>query len=552
MANEVLLTPLGGVGEFGMNMMLVQSGDDLVVLDAGMMFPEPNMLGVDFVLPDTTYLLQRRGHVRGILLTHGHEDHIGGLAHLLQDVAAPVYGTKLTLALATPRLNEHRVASGARLCEIDENAQLDFGSLRCEFIQVAHSIPGTLAVVLRTPAGTILHTSDFKLDHTPVGKERLDVARLAQLGNEGVQLLLSDSTNVEQPGYTASERSILPRLEAIFRSARGRIVVSTFSSNLYRIQQFIDLAARFRRFVAVTGRSMVQNVGIASDLGHLSIPAGMVVDVRDVDDIPSHEVMVLTTGSQGEPLSALSLMASGSHARLRVEPGDTVIISARIIPGHEREVGGVVNQLYRRGAEVFYGPEPGIHVSGHGSQEDLKMMLQLVRPRHFVPVHGEYRHLMLHARLAEQLGMPASNVLVAEDGVQIRLTRDGCSLGDKVPAGRVLVDGRLLEELEDVVLRDRHQLAQDGMVIVILLMERQTGQVVADPDIVSRGFVHVDASEELLDEAGTVALDAVAGLNDEERCQTEVVQEAVRHALRRFFTKRTDRRPLVLPVVIEV
>lgn len=552
MDKSVLLTPLGGLGEFGMNMMLVESNGDIIVLDTGMMFPEPNMLGVDFVLPDITYLLANREKVRALLLTHGHEDHIGGLADVLSELNVPVYGTKITLALAAQRLEEYGLASKARLVEINADSRLEFEHLTCEFIQVTHSIPGTLSVALRTPVGLILHTSDFKLDHTPIGSESFDMGKFAAYGNEGVLLLLSDSTNAEVQGYTPSERSLTPSFEQIFQKAEGRLIVSTFASNLYRIQQFFSLAERYGRWVVVVGRNMVNNVRVASELGYLQIPPNRLVDVRDLDQIPPHETLLLTTGSQGEPLSALSLMATDSHARLRIEKGDTVLISARLIPGHEREVGILVNHLCRRGAEVWYGHHEGIHVSGHGSQEDLKTMLRLTRPKFFIPVHGEYRQLKLHARLAEEVGIPPGNIRIVEDGQQVRLTPTSCEVVRTVPAGRIFVDGKLLDGLEEVVLRDRRQLSEDGMVMAVLVMNRQDGQVVAGPDFVSRGFIHGAESEALLAEAKERVQEAVRDLNLEERSEQETVQEAVRVALRRFFTKRTDRRPMVLPVVLHV
>lgn len=552
MDKSVLLTPLGGLGEFGMNMMLVESGGDMVVLDAGMMFPEPNMLGVDFVLPDIAYLLANRDKVRAILLTHGHEDHIGGLADLLSELNVPVYGTKLTLALAAQHLEEYGLASKARLIEIDTSSRLVFGHLSCEFVQVTHSIPGALSVALRTPAGLILHTSDFKLDHTPIGFESFELGKFAAYGNEGVLLLLSDSTNAEVRGYTPSERSLTPSFERLFQKAEGRLIVSTFASNLSRIQQFFALAEQYGRWVAVAGRNMVNNVRVASELGYLQVPPNRLVDVRDLDRIPPNKTLLLTTGSQGEPLSALSLMATDSHARLRIEKGDTVLISARVIPGHEREVGILVNHLCRRGAEVWYGHQEGIHVSGHGSQEDLKTMLRLTRPKFFIPVHGEYRQLRLHARLAEEVGIPPGNIRIVEDGQQVRLTPTSCEVVGTVPAGRVFVDGKLLDGLEEVVLRDRRQLSEDGMVIAVLVMNRQDGQIVAGPDFVSRGFIHGTESEALLAEAKECVREAIRALNVEERSEQETVQEAIRVALRRFLTKRADRRPMVLPVVLHV
>lgn len=550
--NSVSVTPLGGLGEFGMNLMLVETDEDALILDAGMMFPEPNMLGVDFVLPDITYLVERKEKIRGVLLTHAHEDHVGGLPYVLQHMDIPVYGTKLTLALASGRLSEYGVLSKARLNEIDALSRLTLGAFRCEFFQITHSIPGTLGIILRTPAGIVVHTADYKFDHTPIGSETMDLPKLAELGNEGVLLLLSDSTNAEVPGYTPSERSIAPGLERVFQSAQRRLIVATFASNLYRVQQLLDLAVKFGRHVAVTGRNMVNNIRVASELGYIWVPSNLLIDVREVDDLPPEQVMILTTGTQGEPLSALSLMATGSHAKLKIEPGDTVMISARIIPGHEKEVTNLVNHLFRRGADVHYGALEGIHVSGHGSQEDLKLMLRLVRPKFFIPIHGEYRQLMMHARLAEGVGMSPKDIFVIEDGQKVRLTADSCALGDTARTGRVFVDGKFLENLEEIVLRDRRQLSQDGMVIAVILLDRQAGKVVAGPDIVSRGFVHVDGSEELMTQAKTIAVEAIASMNAEELAEQETVQETVRVALRRFFTKRTDRRPIVIPVIIEV
>ncbi len=547
---EVRIIPLGGVGEFGMNTILVESEDDILVIDAGLMLPDLDMPGVDLIIPDISYLIERRDKVRGIILTHGHEDHIGALPYMLERVEAPIYGAKLTLALVEEKLREFNIAE-YRLNEVKPGEGISLGGFEIEFIRVYHSIPDTLALAIHTPGGTIVHSGDFKLDQTPVNGDMTDLHRFAELGERGVLLMLSDSTNSERPGYSPPERSIFPALDAIFQSARGRIFASTFASSIYRIQQFIELAAKHNRYIAIAGRSMSQNIRIANDLGYLWLPENLLIDFRGVRNLPPEKVMVMTTGSQGEPLSALSLMAMDNH-RIHIEEGDTVIISARIIPGHEKAIGRVINHLYRRGADVYYERIADVHVSGHACQEELKLMLNLVKPRYFIPIHGEYRQLIHHAKLAESVGIPRSNIIVAEDGDVIRMSGGRCELADKIPTGKVLIDGRSSDGLADVLLRDRKQLARDGMLIPIVVLNSDTGELVAGPDMVSKGFICPDEPNGLMKEAKELIVSLLTEMGTEEKGDVPSVQEEIRIALRRFFSKRMSRRPIVIPVVMRI
>ena len=546
------IVPLGGLGEFGMNTMVFEYGDDIIIIDAGMMFPDADMPGVDHVVPDLSYLLERQEKVRAIILTHGHEDRIGGLPHLLQEIKVPVYGTKLTLALVSNRLREYHLLEETELNEINADSKLEFGNFKFEFFQINHSIPDAVGLAIHTPVGIIVHSGDFKLDQTPVSGKLTEFHKLANLGDRGVLLLMMDSTNSDRAGYSGSERDIFPAIENVFQVAQKRIFLCTFASNLYRIQQFIDLAEKYERYIAVSGRSMVNNIRIAQDLGYLRVPENIVINAKDVMYCPPEEVVVLTTGSQGEPLSALSLMATADHAWMRVEEGDIVVISARIIPGHERDVGRVVNSLFRRGADVLYERTAKVHVSGHGSQEDLKLMMNFVRPKFFMPIHGEYRQLVCNAQLAEEVGIPYENIILAEDGAKIELTPDSCEIVSEINTGWVFVDGKGIGELEDVVLRDRKQLSEDGMVIPIVVLNSQTGELVSGPDMVSRGFIYVDGASELIDEAKELAKSVLDTLNIEQKSNSAIVQEELRGVLRKFFAKSTDRRPIVIPVVMRV
>ena len=548
----VAIVPIGGLGEFGLNMMMYQYGEDIIVVDAGLMFPEADMPGVDLVFPDLTHLCENRDKIKGIIITHAHEDHVGGLAFFLRQINVPIYGTQLTLALAKGRLREYGVLEMADLNVIGPDDTLQLGSFSLEFIHVAHSIPDTVAVAIHTPIGTIVHATDFKFDQTPVDGRLTEIPKLAALGEKGVLLLISDSTNADRPGFTPSERSINSDLDGIFQRTTGGLFLATFSSSLHRVQQFIDLAVEHRRLIAVSGRSMINNIRTASELGYLDVPQNLLIDAREVDRFAPHEVVVLSTGSQGEPRSAMALIAKDDHAFLHVEPADTVMISARIIPGNEQSVRHMINHLLRRGVRVLHERNANVHVSGHGAQEDLKLMMNLVRPKFFIPAHGEHSNLVQHAELAEEVGMLPENITIAEDGDLIGLTPDFCGVQDKVTAGRVLVDGKIDMGIENIVVHDRQQLAQDGMVIPIVVLNSNSGEITAGPDMVSRGFVYMDESEELMDEAKNIVVHAVSHLSPEGKSETETVQEEIRVVLRRFFKKKTDRRPMILPVVMRV
>jgi ribonuclease J len=547
----VRLIPLGGLGEVGLNMMLLECGDEVVAVDCGLMFPDDEMPGIDCVIPDFSYVLAKRAGFRGVVLTHGHEDHIGALPYLLREVRVPVYGTRLTLAFVADRLREHDLADEAWLLALSPRQPIELGPFRIEPIRVTHSVADGIGLAIETPVGTIVHTGDFRLDPRPIDGQTPDYSRFAELGERGVLALLSDSTNVDRPGHTPSESAVGPALGQRFARATGRIVLATFASHIHRIQQVLDLAAGYGRVVALLGMSMEKNVRIAAELGYLRVPEGVVRPLEEVAALPPARQVILSTGSQGEPNSALALMAAGEHKAVQVEPGDLVVISARMIPGHERTVGRVVNALYRRGAEVLYDGNAFVHVSGHASQEDLKLMLSLTRPRYFIPVHGEYRHLLGHARLAADVGLPAERVFVIEDGQGLELTPDAARLVGGYPAGRVLVDGTGVGDVGAVVLRDRQLLAQDGVVVVSLAVDA-SGAVVAGPDLASRGFVYERESEELLGEVKAAVRLALAQRDPAAPLDRELAGALVRTAVRRFINQRFHRRPIVLPIILEV
>lgn len=543
--------PLGGLGEFGLNMMLLEYGESAIAIDCGLMFPGADLLGIDLVIPDISYLLEKRRRLHGVVLTHAHEDHIGALPYILRQLEVPIFGARLTLGLLRNKLREHDLERKADLREIKAGRGEELGAFKLEGIRVTHSLVDCLAIAIDTPVGTVIHTGDFKIDHTPMDGEVFDFQKFASYGEKGALLLLSDSTNVEREGYTPSEREVGRNLEEIFQGSRGKIFVATFSSNIPRIQQVADLSERFGRRVVLSGRSMINNSQIASDLGYLHLPAGVVTEGERWQDLSPDQITFLTTGSQGEPLSALHRVALNDHRSIRIEPGDTVVLSSKFIPGNEKTITNLINHLYRRGAEVHYEKVSEIHVSGHASQEELKTMLQLTRPRYFVPIHGEYRHLVRHIRLAQTVGVPAENCFLLEDGEVLELTPTGARRVEPVSAGRVFVDGRGVGDVEDVVIRDRRHLSEDGMVLAVMAIHQQTGELVAGPDLISRGFMRAEEGEEVLEQAKKVVLQTLKEINQETRTDPAELQEEVRKALRRYFNKTLERRPVILPFIME-
>lgn len=543
--------PLGGLGEFGMNMHLLVSGDTALLIDAGVMFPEPELFGVDLVIPDLAALEPWRGKIRALVLTHGHEDHIGAVPHLFPLFDGPVYGTPFTLALVRPKLEEHDIDPGDRLVAVAPRQTVDVGPMRVEFLRVPHSIPDCVALAIHTPDGVIVHTGDFKIDQTPLDGETFDYHRFAELGSAGVLALFSDSTNADRPGFTGSERDVIDGFEEIFSSAPAKIIVSTFSTSMYRIQLLVNLADQFERKVAFLGRSMQRNTGIALELGHLKIPAHLQIRDIDVRDFPAQDVLCVCTGSQGEPMAALPRIAIDDHRHVKLAPDDVVALSARVIPGNEKAIARVMNHATRRGAEVVTDSMRHIHVSGHASAEELKLVLSLVRPKFFVPIHGEYRQLAHHARMAP-LVSPGSTVLIAEDGDVLRFEDGGCRIAERIQTGRVLIDGTRIGEIADEVLRDRRHLAGDGLVVAVVAINGRTGATEQRPEIITRGLA-VDARHDaILQEAPDLVVRAVESALPEERTDPGLMKERVRLELQRFFKKRSGRRPLVLPVVLEV
>ena len=552
-ADTVLrVIPLGGLGEIGLNLLVLEYGDTAIAVDCGVMFPDEQMYVIDVAIPDVSYLRALGDRFRAIFLTHGHEDHIGALPYVLPGRSVPVFGTPLTLGFVRDRLREHGIT--ASLVPYGSDAPR-VGPFTVEPFAVTHSIPDSVGLAIRTPVGTLIHTGDFKLDQTPLDGRLPDLRRLAELGGEGVALLFSDSTNAERPGVTPSEQSVGSRFATIFRQATGRVLVTTFSSHIHRLQQVIDCAVRFDRRVALVGRSLITHVAVARDLGLLHVPEGTLVDLAQARALPREQVVLLTAGSQAEATSALVRIAMNAHKQVSLDPGDVVVLSSRVIPGNERAIGLLVNHLCRRGAIVHYerfgSADERVHVSGHASQEELKLVLNLVRPRHFVPVHGEYRHLVRHIALAREVGIPAERCHLLEDGDVLELDSHTARRGERVTAGRVFVDGKGVGDVEDEVLRDRRHLSEDGLVLAVLAIHQQSGDIVAGPDLVSRGVVAEEASPEVLEPARDAVLEALAAINPESRTDPAEVKEEVRRALRRYF-KRFERRPVILPFVVEM
>ncbi len=546
-----MIIPLGGLEEIGLNMTVFQCAGDLIIVDAGLMFPEEDMLGVDFVIPDFSYILDNREKVRAIILTHGHEDHTGALPFLLKEINVPVYGTPLTLALVREKLNEHGITD-ISLISVKPRDMVTLGVFKIEFMRVTHSIVDGVGLGINTPFGNIIHTGDFKLDPTPVDGELMDFHKFSEYGEKGTLLMLSDSTNAEKGGFTFSEKEVRRAFEDIFSKAKGRIIIATFASNIHRIQQAIDVAVQYGRRVIMCGKSIVSNSQIALDLGYLKMPEKTWVRLENLSDLPDNEAVIITTGSQGEPMSVLSRIAIDEHKHIKIKEGDTVILSAKIIPGNERSIGRIINHLMRRGADVIYEKVSEIHVSGHASKEELKLMMNIVRPRYFMPIHGEYRHLKYHAKLAEKSGIPAENVFIMEDGGVLEITGEGASKNGKVTSGRVFIDGKDIGGVEDIVLRDRKRLAHDGIVIVLVGIEKFTKKIVSGPEIISRGFVFEDASQDIINEVRELMTNTLVNLEGDIISDVSLIQAKLRSTLKKYLRNTMDRKPMIMPIIMEV
>jgi ribonuclease J len=547
---KLRVIPLGGLGEIGKNMMLLEYGDSIIAIDAGLMFPEEEMLGIDLVIPDISYVLEGRRQLRAIFLTHGHEDHIGALPYILHQINVPVYCSPLTGGLVEVKLKEAKLLKQSTVRIIKPGDRVQEGPFQVEPFSVAHSVPDSTGLAVRTPVGTVIHTGDFKLDHTPVMQQPTDLPRLAAYGSEGVVLLLADSTYAEIPGYTPSEQLVGEALRNIMSTAEGRVIVTTFASLIARVQQVIDGAYETGRRVFITGRSMQDNVQMAIEMGYLNVPKGMMVNVRELDKVPHRELAIVTTGSQGEPTSALARMSNQDHQHITIVPGDTVVLSASAVPGNESLVYRTVDNLFRLGAKVLYNRIANVHVRGHAAQEELKIMQSLIRPRYFVPIHGEYRHMALHAELAASVGVPEENIFVLSDGDVLELDEQGARIVGHVSADNVYVDGLGVGDIDHMILRDRKHLATDGMVVVILAIERNTGRVVGEPEVVSRGFVDIDESEDLLQRTREMVVSSLEGADH--IAEWGVVNTKVKDAIAQFLYQETRRRPMVLPVAVEV
>lgn len=544
---------LGGLNEIGKNMTLFEYEGDMVILDCGLSFPEPEMLGVDVVIPDFTYVERNKDRIKGILITHGHEDHIGGLAYLLKIVNKPVYGTPLTIGLIKGKLEEHGLLSKAKLHEIHAGDTLKLGKFKVEAIHVNHSIPDALAFALKTPAGTVIHSGDLKIDTTPVDGRMIDLARFAELGKEGVLCYFADSTNAVKPGYSASESSVGDSFDRLFKDAGDRrIIVATFASNIHRVQQVVNQAIATGRKVALSGRSMEHVMTVGKELGYLDVPEGLIIPLEMITEYPDDQLVLITTGSQGEPMSALSRMAFSDHRKVRVTPNDYVIISATAIPGNEKMVGRVVDELMKLGAEVVYERMYDIHVSGHANQEELKMMLGLIKPKYFVPVHGEQKHLQRHKELAEKMGIPSENIIITDIGRTIEVSEQEFRIAGNVPAGRVFVDGIGVGDVGSIVMRDRTRLAEDGILTIVVAMDSASGEVVSGPDIVTRGFVYVRESEDLIAASEQVAMDAISECLDNDIRDWSTIKQRVRDEVSHVVYEKTKRSPMILPIIMEV
>lgn len=545
---------LGGLCEVGKNMYVIEYEDDILIIDAGLKFPEDDLLGIDIVIPDISYLVENREKVKGIFLTHGHEDHIGALSYVLKQIQTPIYGTKLTLGFVEGKLREAKLFNEAKLILVDSNSKIKVGNFTVTFFKTNHSVPDSVGIVIDTPEGVVVHTGDFKFDFTPVDNQMPDIRKMAAIGEKGVLLLLSDSTNAEREGYTHSERSVGESLNEVFRKAEQRIIIATFASNIHRIQQVVDAACTYDKRVAIVGRSMINVINIGRELGYLHIPEDILIDINEINKLPLNEVVILCTGSQGEPMSALTRMARSNHRQIDILPGDTVILAATPIPGNEKSVAKTVDQLFRIGAKVIYNSNSNtrVHVSGHASQEELKLMLSLMKPKYFVPMHGEYRMLKIHADLAEIMGVERDNIFILDNGDSIEISKGIARRAAKITTGNVLIDGLGVGDVGNIVLRDRRLLSQDGILVVVVTLDKEKSKIASGPDIVSRGFVYVRESEELLDEASRIVTVTVNKLMEQNIYEWSVIKNDVRDELSKFLFEKTRRKPMILPIIMEV
>jgi len=549
--HKLKIIPLGGLGEIGKNMTVVEYGSNIVIIDCGMSFPEDEMLGIDIVIPDITYLIKNKDKIKGIVLTHGHEDHIGSIPYVLKKVNVPIYGTRLTLGLLGNKLLEHKLED-VSLNVLDAGKSINLGCFKITFIRSNHSIPDAVGIAIETPIGTVVHTGDFKIDFTPINGDVIDLDAFAELGRKGVLVAMSDSTNVERPGHTDSERTVGAKFMEIFKNCESRIIVASFASNVHRVQQIINAAVAYNRKVAISGKSMINAVKVSQELGYLDVPEGSIVHVNDIKKLKDNEVVIITTGSQGEPMSALTRMANNDHKKLEIKKGDLVIISANPIPGNEKTVSRVINMLYEKGADVLYDALMQVHVTGHAKQDELKLMLTLLKPKFFIPVHGEYRHLMLHAKLAANLGIEEKDTIIGKNGDVIEITSKSIMKNGSVTSGNVLVDGLGVGDVGNIVLRDRKLLSENGLIIVVLSTERGTGKVLAGPEIVSRGFIYVRENIDLIEESKAVVRRALAKCQETNTREWNTIKMSIKDALSSFIYEKIKRNPMILPIIVEV
>ena len=550
--NNLKIIPLGGLDEIGKNITVFEYGNEIVLVDCGLEFPEDDMLGVDLVIPDITYLEKNKEKIKGLVITHGHEDHIGAVPYILKQINIPIYATRLTIGLINNKLEEHKLLSSAKLNIVEQGRTINFGSMRVEFIRSSHSIPDSVMLAIHTPVGTVLHTGDFKVDFTPIDDQLMDLGRIAELGNRGILALLSDSTNSERKGYTMSERTIGDVFDRLFQNNTKRIVVATFASNVHRVQQIVNSAVKYGRKIAVCGRSMINMIETAREIGYIDAPENMFIDIDMIKNYTDDQLVIITTGSQGETMSALTRMAAGEHKKVVITPNDMVIISATPIPGNEKLVSNVINDLMQIGAEVIYSALENVHVSGHACQEEQKLILALAKPKFFIPVHGEYRQLRAHAETAKEMGIPTENIFLLENGKTLELNRKEAKITTSVPSGKILVDGLGVGDVGNIVLRDRQHLSQDGLIVIVMTMDSSTGEIISGPDVVSRGFVYVRESETLMDDVKRVIKQEVRNFEEEGIRDWSTIKSTLKDDLRDYIFQRTKRNPMILPIIMEV